>query len=229
MTKLIQSSDCSSGLIFTAHHADDSDETLLLKLLRGAHLSNLSGMNPITVKSQSIAYARPLLHTRKQDIIQFLTKFGFAWREDESNSSPKYLRNRVRNELLPLIHDIVGGEEIFQKRLENMEEQSKLIKDDLNTRILEYLSKHLPLDTPWLFPVPTSFDFVELNALHKWACTCMKNKHVLEYDQLRRVKDQLISYPMNKRWILNIGKGWNISRKGDYLEIFFDKLDKRGK
>ena len=102
-----------TGVLLTAHHRDDSAETMLLKLLRGVHLTNIAGME------QAIAFpndmpravvARPLLRVSKAQIQDFLTTRGLEWREDSSNASNKYKRNRVRNELIPLLSDIVGDE-----------------------------------------------------------------------------------------------------------------------
>jgi len=107
------------GLVLTAHHRDDAEETILLKILRGAHITNISGMNKVAYmeqeKSQTkTTFAKPMLSVRKMDIVNYLKSKGFIWREDASNSSNKYLRNRVRNELMPLLRDIVGGDIILQ-------------------------------------------------------------------------------------------------------------------
>lgn len=116
MTQLLQELTLSeaestrSGLILTAHHADDSQETLLLKLLRGVHIQNLSGMSQVQEMDDSTLWARPLLHLTKNQIKHYLTTQRYAWREDASNQSSKYLRNRVRNELIPLMQDLVGGD-----------------------------------------------------------------------------------------------------------------------
>jgi tRNA(Ile)-lysidine synthetase-like protein len=109
------------GAILTAHHRDDAEETMLLKLLRGAHLTNLSGMErrsdgfelaSAQKVSRSIGYfAKPLLGVRKQDIVDYLTSNNLEWREDESNSENKYKRNKVRNQLIPLLSEIAGGED----------------------------------------------------------------------------------------------------------------------
>jgi tRNA(Ile)-lysidine synthetase-like protein len=120
MYTLLQSLTCGEqGVILTAHHRDDSDETLLLKLLRGVHVTNLVGMDPVLVGGEEMPaaiVARPLLDTPKKDIIDFVTLLNLEWREDESNASDKYLRNRVRNELIPLLSDMVGGADVLQVR-----------------------------------------------------------------------------------------------------------------
>ena len=121
------------GAILTAHHRDDADETIILKLLRGSHLTNLSGMDARsdgfdlnTVDSHqslqqppSLGYfAKPMLNVRKKDAVEHLTSNALEWREDESNSSNKYKRNKVRNELMPLLSEIAGGEQALQVSLE---------------------------------------------------------------------------------------------------------------
>lgn len=108
------------GAILTAHHRDDSEETMLLKLLRGAHLTNLSGMEERSngfqlnadEKYRSIGYfLKPLLGLRKNDIVDYLMTNNLEWREDESNAENKYKRNKVRNQLIPLLSEIAGGED----------------------------------------------------------------------------------------------------------------------
>ena len=115
------------GIILTAHHRDDSAETLLLKLLRGVHLTNISGIKPAYWQDKDalvgnahtghgtnrdpVIMARPLLRIRKNDIQRYLVANDLEWREDSSNASNKYKRNQVRNQLVPLLEEMTGGEE----------------------------------------------------------------------------------------------------------------------
>ena len=128
MYSLLQSlapSDECKGVILTAHHLDDSEESMLLKVLRGVHLTNLAGMDPIVLGSKDMPnaiIARPLLDVRKADIVDFLESNHLSWREDESNASDKYLRNRVRNELIPLLSDMMGGANVLKVRYCVMDE-----------------------------------------------------------------------------------------------------------
>ncbi len=118
--------DSRWGAILTAHHRDDADETIMLKLLRGSHLTNLRSMNErsdafnlhLGYESSSVGYfAKPMLNVRKRHIIEYLTSNSLEWREDDSNSSSKYRRNLVRNELIPLLSEIAGGENALQVRV----------------------------------------------------------------------------------------------------------------
>ncbi len=86
--------------IALAHTLDDQAETVLLSLIRGAGPRGLAG---IRVRRGPVV--RPLLEERHADLAGWLTSCGRSYREDESNRDRRYLRNRVRHELLPLLRD----------------------------------------------------------------------------------------------------------------------------
>jgi tRNA(Ile)-lysidine synthase len=81
--------------VLLAHHADDQAETILLRLLRGAGPGALAGMSARR-KLAGIEILRPLLATRRVHLLDFLNRRGQTWREDASNQSDDYARNRVR-------------------------------------------------------------------------------------------------------------------------------------
>lgn len=83
-----------SGVIL-AHHADDQAETILHRLLRGSGPAGLRGMSADTVVS-GLRILRPLLCVRRDALREHLRRIGQRWREDASNTSPKYARNRLR-------------------------------------------------------------------------------------------------------------------------------------
>lgn len=82
----------------TGHTADDQAETLLINLLRGAGLDGLAAMEP--------GGRHPLLAIRRSDTEAVCASLGLSPVEDPSNSDPRFVRNRVRHELLPLMADI---------------------------------------------------------------------------------------------------------------------------
>ncbi len=88
--------------IVLAHHADDQAETVLLRLIRGAGLEGLAGMAPITPMLK-IPLIRPLLHLRRTALRDYLVAIQQPWREDETNATDAYLRNRLRLQLMPTI------------------------------------------------------------------------------------------------------------------------------
>lgn len=86
--------------VATAHHADDQAETMLMRLVRGTGSRGLAGI-PAASEACGMRIVRPLIDCRRADILSYVSERGLAWREDLSNRDPKYLRNRVRHELLP--------------------------------------------------------------------------------------------------------------------------------
>ena len=99
---------CGAQAVALAHHRDDQAETLLLHLLRGAGLTGLAGMSP-EGESLGVKVVRPLLEFSRQELREALTDAGIPWREDESNGDPRFLRNAVRCELLPLMERLAPG------------------------------------------------------------------------------------------------------------------------
>jgi tRNA(Ile)-lysidine synthetase-like protein len=81
--------------VILAHHADDQAETILLRLLRGSGPAGLMGMKK-RGNIGGLTILRPLLDVRQSDLRKFLQERGQTWREDASNQSEKYGRNRVR-------------------------------------------------------------------------------------------------------------------------------------
>ncbi len=93
--------------IATAHTADDQAETVLMKLLRGAWTEGLAGIFPIVeVKAPNGRVGRilrPLLGTDRAAIEHYLTSLGQSWVEDETNDDPAFTRNRLRQQLMPVL------------------------------------------------------------------------------------------------------------------------------
>jgi tRNA(Ile)-lysidine synthase len=88
-----------------AHHADDQVELFFLRLLRGAGGEGIAGMkwcSPSPANSK-VQIVRPLLNVSRADLEQFARENKICFREDASNASHDFLRNRIRHELLPLL------------------------------------------------------------------------------------------------------------------------------
>ena len=88
--------------VATAHTADDQAETVLLKFLRGAGTRGLGGIYP-SLHGDGVHMIRPLLCVSRAEVETYLAALGQTWREDESNLDRRFLRNRVRHDLLPLL------------------------------------------------------------------------------------------------------------------------------
>jgi len=101
-----------ADVIALAHHAGDQAETVLLHAMRG---SDLRGLCAMRVRSGRLI--RPLLDEAPQALREYLISIGQSWREDESNADTKYLRNKVRHEILPGMEAAVPGAGAALRRL----------------------------------------------------------------------------------------------------------------
>ena len=91
--------------IALAHHAGDQVELFFLRLLRGAGGEGLAGMKwrSPSPADKTISLVRPLLDSSKSELAEFARENKIRFRDDATNCSPDFLRNRIRNELLPLL------------------------------------------------------------------------------------------------------------------------------
>jgi tRNA(Ile)-lysidine synthase len=86
--------------IAIGHTADDQAETVLMRLVQGAGVRGMAGIPPVRGR-----IIRPLLEVRRSALERELRRAGLAWLDDATNRGPKFLRNRIRHELLPLLAD----------------------------------------------------------------------------------------------------------------------------
>ena len=114
--------------ILTAHHADDNLETFLINFTRGTGLEGLTGIPEINGM-----FVRPLLPFSSLDIEQFAKDHNIKWRDDSSNTSVKYLRNKLRHEVIPILKDINPSLlQSFQNTTENLNDTADIVEESLN-------------------------------------------------------------------------------------------------
>jgi len=101
--------------VLLAHHAEDQAETVLFNLFRGS--AGLKGMQQIQhIESHDLTIHRPLLDTSRADINQYIQTYQLSYREDSSNAEDFATRNRLRNEAIPLLEEIMGKKRIYYWR-----------------------------------------------------------------------------------------------------------------
>lgn len=137
--------------VATGHTADDQAETILLNLLRGSGRDGLSGMRR--------GVRHPILSLRRSETVAFANALGVEIVHDRSNEDPKYRRNRVRKELLPLLDDIAGRD-----LAPVIVRQGDLLRDE--SALLDELAGHLdPTDVQALRAAPIA---LTRRALRRW-------------------------------------------------------------
>ena len=123
--------------VLTAHNTNDNLETFIINLTRGSGLEGFTGIPSVNQKS-----VRPLLAFSRDDITLFAIKNGIVWREDRSNASIKYVRNKVRHKVIPILKELNPHVlESFQNTIEYLNESQSIINDalkNITTKVISY-------------------------------------------------------------------------------------------
>ncbi len=122
--------------LLTAHTADDQAETILFRLLRGTGIHGLCGIPRTRVLTQSLTLVRPLLSCFRTTLLGTLEQLKQPYRCDSSNQSQDYIRNRIRNKLLPHLRENYNSE--VDRALVNLAAQSSD-----TWQVLSQLSDHV--------------------------------------------------------------------------------------
>ena len=161
--------------VLTAHHADDNLETFLIHLTRG---SGLDGFTGIPIVNGNIV--RPLLAFSREEILNYAKDYDLEWREDASNASNKYIRNKIRHQVLPVLKEINPSVlDSFATTLENLQESKQIIEDSIENIASEVLKKEAnfikidiekikELSNPkaYLYQLLKSYHFTEWNDVY---------------------------------------------------------------
>lgn len=111
-------------LIALAHHHDDQQETFFIRLLRGSSLTGLTAMQP-----QHGLYIRPLLPVSKKEILDYLQAHTISYLTDPTNISDDFLRNRIRNTVIPALRTSDARFDInFATTLERLQETETFLQ-----------------------------------------------------------------------------------------------------
>ena len=114
--------------ILTAHHADDNLETFLINFTRGTGLNGLTGIPELNDN-----IARPLLPFSRAVIEAYAKAETIKWREDLSNTSRKYLRNKLRHDVVPILKEINPQLlDSFQSTLAYLNDTADIVEESLN-------------------------------------------------------------------------------------------------
>ena len=123
--------------IAVAHHADDQAETFFINLLRGAGLNGLKGMKP-----HNGVIIRPLLWASREQIRKYAVENHIFWREDHTNVESVYLRNRIRNQLLPVFDELQPkARQGLYKSLEHLSAENELYRSLLKEKLVQIVER----------------------------------------------------------------------------------------
>ncbi|TWO86716.1 tRNA lysidine(34) synthetase TilS [TM7 phylum sp. oral taxon 346] len=118
--------------LVTAHHRDDLLETIALNIVRGTGWRGLAPMNQPRV-------LRPLLDIAKAELVSYAIEHGLTWREDQTNDSPRYLRNRLRALL-------ASRSPADKAKLTRLYERQKHLRRQIEQELEHYCARHSTRD-----------------------------------------------------------------------------------
>ena len=202
----------AEGLIL-AHHADDQAETFLMRLFRGAGPAGLSCMKP-EENVFGVRVLRPMLGLRRDEIRTALREDGTAWREDSSNLDRRYLRNRVRLDLIPEM------EKIAPDAVRKICQASMLIAEDAGILdreargMLSRLSDGKLIDAESLRKVPAA---LRSRVLRLWWQEYCPDRE--EHSLSRRQTTELMELLERTSGKINLPGGMNAVRGIRYLHL----------
>lgn len=115
--------------IATAHTADDQVETVLQRILRGTGLAGLAGIPRVRQLSPAVTLIRPMLQVTRSQVQEYLDLLGQSHREDSTNATRDYVRNRIRQELLPLARELYPASDASIRRLASLAAEAQAVFD----------------------------------------------------------------------------------------------------
>jgi tRNA(Ile)-lysidine synthase len=126
--------------LWFGHQRDDVAETMLMRLARGSGAGGLAAPRPVQSAGGGRVHLRPLLRLRHAELTTALRAAGIAWREDASNATGLYLRNRVRRDILPRWERVAGRDAVA-----GAARSRELLEED-DTALEGWLDRVRPLD-----------------------------------------------------------------------------------
>lgn len=225
----------------TAHHANDNLETFLINLIRGTGPEGLQG-----IKDKHRQLIRPLINFSRSEIEEFANTESLKWREDSSNASDKYMRNRIRHHMVPLMQELNPQLlESFAKTQQHLNESMELVEDYMSLLYPKIISRDVfgyALDIAFLKKVPNSkqvlyqllksFGFTEWNDVHdlmdaQTGKMVLSDTHRLIKDRNRLLLTEIQDESINKEYQLEKGEEFVMIPEFGTLHLTeVDKFDK---
>ena len=182
----------------TGHTADDQAETVLINLIRGTGLTGLGAMEP--------GHRRPILSLRRADTEAICGSLGWSPVMDESNRDPAFQRNRIRNEVLPLLNNIADRDVApLLARSSGHARGAALV-------IAKEAAQLDPTDAKGLASVPEA---VAAMALQRWIREETGDEHPIDAASIQRVLDVV----HGRVKAAEVTGGWRVARSQQRLSI----------
>lgn len=132
------------GVVLTGHTLDDHSETVMMHLARGSGLAGIAGIPVRRALSTTVDVVRPFRHLQRSDILSYATTYGVRWRDDASNATDAFQRNRVRHHVIPALRDVFGGHVLhaIDRSSDHVRQLSHYIDDVVAIALTDIIEHH---------------------------------------------------------------------------------------
>lgn len=201
----------SGAVIALGHHADDQQETFLIRLLRGAGVTGLAGIKP---RDGTIIH--PLLCCTKQEIIATLEKNGIEFLIDPTNVSDQFLRNRIRMQVIPALRECDARfDESIARTMENLRATDDFLQqhtEELFTACTTHRDNNIWLNSELFFQ---QHPFMQKRLLLHWLIAAN-----VPFTPSQALFDEILRFLQNKKSSEHtLYNAWKIVKKGDLATI----------
>lgn len=174
-------------IIATGHHQDDLAENIILRLARGTSPGSMAGMN-----IWNPPFWRPLLHWTKARLASYAKQHNISYREDITNLSTAYTRNKIRHQIMPLLEDMFPGATNRIARCGLESQEISIYCSKLLTEKIDRLKNHgLPAEE--LASLPNS---IQNLLLSRAIGPAKKRRKSISAKFLKRVREHIRDHPM---------------------------------
>lgn len=201
----------TNGKIFVGHNKDDNVETVLLNLIRGTGMNGLTGILPV---SNNIY--RPLLECSKEEIYKFCKEFSLNYRDDYTNFTNDFNRNKIRNEVLPIFNEINSN---ALNNIDNLTRTIRCDNDYIQKEVIKAKQEVYDKDKIIVSKFVTYDEAIQKRLVFE----LFDNKLNITKRNIKQVLD--LAKKNDGKKTINLPNGYIVCKEYDY--IYIDKLKKQ--
>ncbi len=203
-----------AALVCTAHTLDDQAETVLMRLLRGTGMEGLAGIQSVRPLGQSVTLIRPLLSVTREEVAAHCNQYRLEFRHDSSNDSTFFTRNRIRQELLPILKSFNPRVAQTLARLANLLADDEDFLYSTTTKALAEARQGNGLSIKRLMMLHVA---IRRRVLRMWVREVRGGLQRIEAVHLAAI-ERLIAAGKSGR-VIELPGGWQVRRKSGVLEL----------
>ncbi|MHC4842428.1 MAG: tRNA lysidine(34) synthetase TilS [Planctomycetota bacterium] len=217
--------DNGCDYIATGHQMDDNAETLLQRLGRGTGYRGLGGIWPVREFEEGIHFIRPLLCTRRNEIIQYLRDENLKWRVDKTNRDTGFRRNFIRHKILPELQNTCNDDLLMiLSELSKKAQQLQLLIEDNVDRLWPSIAQHKGTQVVLeLESFLVQFQAIQIELVRRSLKTLGSGEKYLTQKHYNRILKLASKIATGNK--LQLPNGFIVKR--EYQKLIFERFQKR--